>query len=66
VLDFGVRGLWPGAGVSAQLEKQVKGMLNRLAEANLRATVEQAAQLLQSEGRRPVMQAVSKELLQVR
>ena len=44
----------------------MKGLLNRLAEANVQPTVEEAAGLLQSEGRRPAMQALTQELLQVR
>lgn len=50
---------------SKRLTKQVKGLLNRLAEANLQASVGQAAELLHTEGRRPVIQALTDELLQV-
>lgn len=53
------------AGTSEQLTKRVKGLLNRLAEANVQPTVEEAAGLLQSEGRRPALQALTQELLQV-
>ncbi len=53
------------AGTSERLTKQVKGLLNRLAEANLQSTVVQAAELLQSEGRRLVVQCLTNELLQV-
>lgn len=53
------------AGTSERLTKRVKGLLNRLAEANVQPTVEEAAGLLQSEGRRPAMQALTQELLQV-
>ena len=53
------------AGASERLAKRVKGLLNRLAEANVQPTVEEAAGLLQSEGRRPAMQALTQELLQV-
>ncbi|BDA46714.1 Suppressor of glycerol defect protein 1 [Coccomyxa sp. Obi] len=51
-------------GASERLKKQVKGLLNRLAEANLQASVGQAAELLQSEGRRLVVQCLTDELLQ--
>ncbi|CAL8471329.1 g10871 [Coccomyxa elongata] len=51
-------------GASERLTKQVKGLLNRLAEANLQASVGQAAELLQSEGRRLVVQCLTDELLQ--
>ncbi len=53
------------AGASERLTKQVKGLLNRLAEANLQASVGQAAELLQSAGRRLVVQCLTDELLQV-
>ena len=53
------------AGTPERLTKRVKGLLNRLAEANVQPTVEEAAGLLQSEGRRPAMQALTRELLQV-
>ena len=53
------------AGASERLAKRVKGLLNRLAEANVQLTVLEAAGLLQSEGRRPGMQALTQELLQV-
>lgn len=53
------------AGSSERLTKQVKGLLNRLAEANLQSSVEQAAELLQSESRRAVIQSLTDELLQV-
>lgn len=53
------------AGASERLTKQVKGLLNRLAEANLQLTVEQASELLQAESRRAVVQALTDELLQV-
>ena len=61
---------WPprsvhAAGASERLAKRVKGLLNRLAEANVQPTVLEAAGLLQSEGRRPGMQALTQELLQV-
>ncbi|EIE19666.1 MIF4G-domain-containing protein [Coccomyxa subellipsoidea C-169] len=51
-------------GSSERLTKQVKGLLNRLAEANLQSSVEQAAELLQSESRRAVIQSLTDELLQ--
>ena len=53
------------AGASERLAKRVKGLLNRLAEANVQPAVLEAAGLLQSEGRRPGMQALTQELLQV-
>ena len=53
------------AGASERLIKRVKGLLNRLAEANIQPSVEQAAGLLGSEGRRPAMSALTQELLQV-
>ena len=48
------------AGTPERLTKRVKGLLNRLAEANVQPTVEEAAGLLQSEGRRPAMQALTR------
>lgn len=57
--------LYAYAGASERLTKQVKGLLNRLAEANLQSTVGQAAELLQSEGRHLVVQCLTDELLQV-
>ena len=54
------------AGTQDRLVKHVKGLLNRLAEANVQPSVEEAAGLLQSEGRRPAMSALTQELLQVR
>ena len=61
---------WPlrsvhAAAASERLAKRVKGLLNRLAEANVQPTVLEAAALLQSEGRRPGMQALTQQLLQV-
>jgi hypothetical protein len=53
------------AGASERLTKQVKGLLNRLAEANLQSTVEQSSELLQAESRRAVIQGLTDELLQV-
>lgn len=53
------------AGASERLIKRVKGLLNRLAEANVQPSVEEAAGLLESEGRRPAMSALTQELLQV-
>lgn len=44
----------------------MKGLLNRLAEANIQPSIEEAAGLLESEGRRPAMSALTQELLQVR
>jgi hypothetical protein len=53
------------AGASERLIKRVKGLLNRLAEANVQPSIEEAAGLLESEGRRPAMSALTQELLQV-
>ena len=43
----------------------MKGLLNRLAEANIQPSIEEAAGLLEGEGRRPAMSALTQELLQV-
>ena len=66
LLRTAVAGGAAGAGDAGQLGRAVKGLLNRLTEATLRASVAQGAELLQAHNRAPAIAALTGELLQAR
>ncbi|MCJ1422157.1 hypothetical protein MMC29_000036, partial [Sticta canariensis] len=53
-----------GDSSSAAVTGRVKGLLNRLAEANLQGIAAEAAELMQHAGRRQVADSITEELLQ--
>ena len=60
------RGGAAGGGDAGQLGRAVKGLLNRLTEGSLRASVAQGAELLQQYSRAQAIAALTEELLQAR
>lgn len=58
-----LRGYKSGSGDAAKLQARVRGLLNRLAEANLPGIAAEVAQLMTDEGRLAVTQAIFDELL---
>ncbi|KAL4421444.1 hypothetical protein ABPG75_010735 [Micractinium tetrahymenae] len=52
-----------GSEAAARVERRVRGLLNRLAEANIQGIVSDLAALYQAEGRRLVSDAVCAELI---
>ncbi|PSC75596.1 nucleolar MIF4G domain-containing 1 [Micractinium conductrix] len=52
-----------GSEAAARVERRVRGLLNRLAEANIQSIVSDLAELYQQEGRRLVSDTVCEELV---
>lgn len=54
------------AGGMSQLQRRVRGLLNRMSDSNLPGIVADVLQLAEQEGERAIADAVTAELLQVR
>ena len=53
------------AGQMSQLQRRVRGLLNRMSDSNLPGIVADVLQLAEREGERAVAEAITAELLQV-
>lgn len=53
-------------GQTSQLQRRVRGLLNRMSDSNLPGVVADVLQLAEQEGERAIAEAVTAELLQVR